>query len=174
MHAANPVFELYAQLFSFKASGFVIGCSTFFASEKEINEARQTGIQVPHAYCLLELANCDGEDLVKLRNPNGHAGWKGDWSRSSSKWTYDRKQQLGLDKEDEGVFWMSWADFTRLFAEVCVCRLLPGHLEARQGGWLPSVFGPGQAIEIEVYAVRERPPTHASSDGFPCSSTCSS
>ena len=144
--------ELYAQLYSFRTSGFVIGCSTFFHTDKEIAEARATGIQVPHAYCLLELANCDGEDLVKMRNPNGHAGWKGEWSRGSSKWTYDNKLALGLDKEDSGVFWMAWADFTRLFAEVCVCRLMPNHLEARQGGWLPSVFGAGQAVEIEVYA----------------------
>ena len=144
--------ELYAQLFSYKASGFLIGCSTFFHTEKEINEARATGIQVPHAYCLLELANVGGEDLVKMRNPNGNAGWKGDWSRYSNKWTYDLKQEVGLDKEDSGVFWMSWGDFCKLFAEVCICRLLPEHLEARQGGWLPSVFGCGQAIEVEVYA----------------------
>merc|ERR1711871_14974 len=64
----------------------------------------------------------------------------------------ERKQELGLDKEDSGVFWMSWTDFTRLFAEVTVCRLRPDHLEARQGGWLPSIFGAGQAMEIEVYA----------------------
>ena len=144
--------ELYAQLFSFKASGFVIGCSTFFHTEKEINEARATGIQVPHAYCLLELASVDDEPLVKLRNPNGHAGWRGDWSRGSSKWSYESRTQLRTDTEDSGVFWMSWADFTRLFAEVCVCRVLPNHLEARQGGWLPSIFGAGQAMEVEVYA----------------------
>lgn len=144
--------ELYAQLFSFKASGFVIGCSTFFATEKEIAEARATGIQVPHAYCLLELASVDDEPLVKLRNPNGHAGWKGDWSRGSSKWTYESRTQLKTDTEDSGVFWMSWADFTKLFAEVCVCRLKPDAIEARQGGWLPSIFGAGMAMEVEVYA----------------------
>ena len=81
------------------------------------------GLAGADPYGLLELANCDGEDLVKLRNPNGHAGWKGDWSRASSKWTYERKQRLGLDKEDSGVFWMSWADFTTWFAEVAVCRV---------------------------------------------------
>ena len=144
--------ELYAQLFSFRAAGFVVGCSTFFHTEKEIAEARAAGIQVPHAYCLLELTTCDGEELVKLRNPNGHAGWKGDWSRGSSKWTYESRQQLKTDTEDAGVFWMSWSDFTRLFAEVCVCRVLPQHLEARQGRWLASIFGAGQAMEVEVYA----------------------
>ena len=28
----------------------------------------------------------------------------------------------------------------------------PEYLEARQGGWLPSVFGAGQALMVEVYA----------------------
>ena len=46
--------------------------------------------QVPHAYCLLALSaspNDDAEPLVKLRNPNGHAGWRGAWSRGSPQWT---------------------------------------------------------------------------------------
>ena len=47
---------------------------------------------------------------------------------------------------------MSWGDFTRLFAELTICRLRPDYVEARQGGWLPSVFGAGQALAIEVYA----------------------
>lgn len=47
---------------------------------------------------------------------------------------------------------MSWHDFCRLFTEITVCRLLPDHLEARQGGWLPSVFGAGQALTVEVFA----------------------
>ena len=38
--------ELYAQLFSFRACGFVIGCSTFFVKEEEIIAARAVGIQV--------------------------------------------------------------------------------------------------------------------------------
>ena len=33
-----------------------------------------------------------------------------------------------------------------------VCHLLPDHVEARQTGWLPSCFNPGQALAIEVYA----------------------
>ena len=190
--------ELYYTLYSYKEAGFVIGCSTFFTKEEEINEARATGIQVPHAYGLLDMKESpldDGEQLVKLRNPNGHAGWRGEWSRHSSKWTYEAKQALGIDHEDAGVFWMrsadlqtepkracsgppllaccappalprlashkgpcsasqpgSWADFQRFFAEVTICRLRTDYVDARQGGWLPSVFGAGQAVMVEVYA----------------------
>ena len=100
--------ELYFKLFSYKEAGFVIGCSTFFTKEEEINEARATGIQVPHAYCLLDMKESphgDGEQLVKLRNPNGHAGWRGEWSRASSKWTYEAKQVSAAASATEQSGW---------------------------------------------------------------------
>ena len=33
-----------------------------------------------------------------------------------------------------------------------MCRLLPDQLEARQGGWLSSVFNAGQGLSIEAFA----------------------
>eukprot|EP00966_Prymnesium_polylepis_P313595 7246285-Prymnesium_polylepis.1 len=48
--------------------------------------------QFPHAYSMLDFADVDGEQLVKLRNPNGHAGWRGAWGKGSPQWTYDLKQ----------------------------------------------------------------------------------
>jgi len=47
---------------------------------------------------------------------------------------------------------MAWDDFYRLFAEVCVCRLVPELMEGRETGWLASVFNAGQAVTLEVYA----------------------
>ena len=73
-----------------------------------LNEARATGIQVPHAYCLLDMKESphgDGEQLVKLRNPNGHAGWRGEWSRASSKWTYEAKQVSAAASAAEQSGW---------------------------------------------------------------------
>ena len=52
----------------------------------------------------------------------------------------------------QGVFWMSFDDFAKYFIELTVCRLLPDHVEARRGGWLPSRFNCGEALAIEVYA----------------------
>ena len=55
--------------------------------------SRATSSQVPHAYCVLALTSlADGEQLIKLRNPNGHAGWRGDWGKGSPRWTYELKQ----------------------------------------------------------------------------------
>eukprot|EP00935_MAST-01C_sp_MAST-1C-sp1_P002725 g2725.t1 len=106
--------------------------------------------------------------LVKLRNPNAgglgldsttdsgwHGGWTGAWSYSSTEWTWKLKKDLGLDREDDGVFYMSWHDFTYFFHNLTICRLLPDYLEARQGGWLPSIFNAGQAVALDVYAHTE-------------------
>jgi len=81
--------------------------------------------------------------LVKLRNPNGHALWKGPWSydaqggrfeSSDVRWTRARRQRLNVGEDDQGVFWMGWPEFCSYFAELTVCRLLDesNHLEARQ------------------------------------------
>ena len=140
------------QLYSYKTSGFVIGASTFMLDKNKEAEARAKGLQIPHAYCVLALTEVDGEPLIKLRNPNGHAGWRGAWGRDSPQWTYDLKQELKLDQEDSGVFWMAWDDFCVYFAELAVCRLLPEHVEARQGGWLSSIFNAGNALALEVFA----------------------
>ena len=71
----------------------------------------------------------EGVQLVKLRNPNGHAGWRGPWSIGGRGWDAKSREQLRPSEEDEGVFWMLWEDFFRFFAELTVCRLLPDHLE---------------------------------------------
>jgi len=54
--------------------------------------------------------------LVKLRNPNGHAGWKGPWAYTCGaggtfhsddvRWTRSRRAALKLGADDGGVFWM--------------------------------------------------------------------
>ena len=80
---------------------------------------------------VLALTEVEGECLIKLRNPNGWGGWNGAWGRDSSRWTYDLRQEHGLDGEDKGVFWMAWDDFRAYFAELTICRLLPDRVEVR-------------------------------------------
>ena len=121
--------ELYVQMYSYKQAGYAVGASTFARDANTEAELRAKGLNVPHAYSLIEVRTLDGgsgeEQLVKLRNPNGHAGWSGPWGRDSPLWTYDLKKEVGLDGEDSGVFWMRWDDFLTCFLEVTVCKLLP-------------------------------------------------
>lgn len=50
--------------------------------------------------------------------------WLGDWSENSSKWTPDLRKQVGSGKtvSDHGLFWMSFADFTKYFSSIDICK----------------------------------------------------
>ena len=77
--------ELFAQLFSFRHSEYPVGASTFAAGNEALElEMKRLGLQCPHAYSVMALTAVgeDGTQLVKLRNPNGVALWKGDWSKA--------------------------------------------------------------------------------------------
>ena len=170
--------ELFGQLYSYMQSGFLVGASSFIvpgspSQDALLAEARGSGLQVPHAYGVLDVvalapdtavdfgaSKGRAQRLVKLRNPNGRAGWKGAWAydargagfhSADPRWTWSRRQQLKLSHEDQGVFWMGMDDFFKLFAEITVCRMLDDHLEARLPGWLASAFGPGEALALDVF-----------------------
>ncbi|KAJ8601962.1 hypothetical protein CTAYLR_004457 [Chrysophaeum taylorii] len=149
--ASDATLELFAQLYSFRESRFAVGASTFVhADDGEFEaEMRSLGLQTRHAYGVLDARQYEDELLVKLRNPNGVALWRGAYSQPSPH----ARSELGLDKEDQGVFWMRVSDFAKYFVELTVCRLVPeSYLDARAAGWLASRFGAGDAVCIDVYS----------------------
>jgi len=87
------------------------------------------GIIINHAYAILEvrtvplkgLLNLDKIRLLKIRNPWGEVEWNGPWSDNSTEWKSisDRqKKKLGLVISDDGIFWMAYQDFYRVFNNV--------------------------------------------------------
>ncbi|CAJ1362614.1 unnamed protein product [Effrenium voratum] len=82
------------------------------------------GLQAPHAYGILDLAEVvlDGrtEHLVKIRNPwgqNAPRTWKGKWGKDWTGWTPELQKQLkvtnssGVLMDDPmSIFWMSFDD----------------------------------------------------------------
>ena len=53
-----------------------------------------------------------GERLVKIRNPWGAEGYKGDWSDNSDLWTDQAKQEAGwVNDKGDGVFFMTVEDY---------------------------------------------------------------
>lgn len=62
--------------------------------------------------------------MVKLRNPwgNDHE-WNGDWSDKSTLWDLIPKQDQPDLNEADGIFWMNFADFSRIFGQVAVCEV---------------------------------------------------
>jgi len=89
------------------------------------------GIVAGHCYTLKSVKEELGVCLVELRNPWGEHEWQGDWSDRSPLWTQEMKDAFhptldegtsatdGTESED-GLFWMSAADFFQFFDGVSV------------------------------------------------------
>lgn len=86
-----------------------------------VREARlANGLVRGHAYTITKLVRFDhrGRDtrLVRIRNPWGNEQeWKGAWSDHSREWDLvdpDIKEEIGLVKQRDGEFWMSYEDVT--------------------------------------------------------------
>ncbi len=81
-------------------------------------QTQADGLVKGHAYTVLhaqELSN--GAKLVKLRNPWGEdSRQRGDYSDNSNLWTDALKQEAGFTAANDGITWMTIADFRRQFS----------------------------------------------------------
>ena len=71
--------------------------------------------------------------LVRIRNPWGNeTEWNGAWSDGSAEWQYipdEEKDNIGLNFENDGEFWMSYKDFRNNWDQLEICNLSPHALE---------------------------------------------
>jgi hypothetical protein len=109
-----------------------------------VDPETEAGIVPGHAYTVLHAQEALGQKLLKIRNPWGRFEWRGDWSDGSPLWTPEAKEAFKptFDKED-GVFWMSFADFLRYFDSLHVCF------------WHSSSGQPWHEDRVEVNFIRE-------------------
>ncbi|GMH43643.1 hypothetical protein BSKO_11565 [Bryopsis sp. KO-2023] len=88
------------------------------------------GLVESHAYALLAAYKVQTTRgtvrLVKLRNPWGSGEWNGAWSDHSPLWTNDLKNQVGMEDEDDGIFFMSFDDFRSYFGTLSICMYYEG------------------------------------------------
>jgi Calpain family cysteine protease len=108
--------------------GYIMVCGTECSDERE--EERDDGLYSGHAYSLINTARVKASDgkmhnIVQVRNPWGQGEWNGDWCDTSKLWTPELRKQLHADKGDDGIFWMSWEDFTTGFQTVGICKIQP-------------------------------------------------
>jgi len=95
------------------------------------------GIVRTHSYTVVRVVHTEDDAgqqlrLVQLRNPWGEGGeWKGAWSDlDRTKWTPAMRAKLRYDPDasggdgvaSDGLFWMPFDEFTRVFSNVGVCR----------------------------------------------------
>ena len=72
----------------------------------------ENGLSHSHAYTVVGVKTLStGDKLVKMRNPWGSEGFKGEWSDNSDKWTPALKEEVNLTKDmQDGYFYISIND----------------------------------------------------------------
>ncbi|CAH1777842.1 unnamed protein product [Owenia fusiformis] len=124
--------------------GSIMGCS-INANPDEMEAKLDNGLVIGHAYSVTAVKYVEVETptasgvipMVRVRNPWGNeCEWRGAWSDSSEEWQFvpdDEKEELGLSKEYDGEFWMSYEDFSTNFMRLEICNLGPDSLEDDDG-----------------------------------------
>ena len=119
--------KIWNQMLEATKQNFLVAASS--SHDTRNKKMEEKGIVAGHAYSCLgvqEVTTKNGTvKLVHLRNPWGYREWNGDWCDSSKKWTDDIRKQCGKKKgkEDDGSFWMSFADFIKYYDYVDICHL---------------------------------------------------
>lgn len=139
----NELWEVMKQAYKL---GSLSGCG-IIVNEGERQEGRKAnGLIVGHAYSVTKIVEIGPKNryfgalsanstafysdkicLLKLRNPwANHEEWLGPFSDRSPEWnriSEDVKLDLGLVRENDGEFWIPYADFLRNFSTLDYCHL---------------------------------------------------
>eukprot|EP00347_Sterkiella_histriomuscorum_P016663 403352333 len=119
--------NLWSKLMEAEKKGFLIAASAGKTdASKEL--LKNLGLVGSHSYGVLDvrevtLDNGRQEKLIKIRNPWGNFEWNGDWGDESKLWTPSLEKQVGLQKQNDGIFFMNMKDFCHYFGRVQICRI---------------------------------------------------
>lgn len=124
--------ELFSIILKGLRRGDLMGCS-ITAAPNQIEAKGDLGLVKGHAYSVTgaTTVNVYGREveLVRVRNPWGNEReWEGAWGDRSSEWrklSDSEKRNLNLSFEDDGEFWMSFADFIKYYDKLEICHLGP-------------------------------------------------
>ncbi|XP_022217684.2 calpain-B [Drosophila obscura] len=148
--------NLFSIMMKAAERGSMMGCS--LEPDPHVLEAEtREGLIRGHAYsitkvCLMDIStpNRQGKmPMIRMRNPWGNdAEWSGPWSDSSAEWRFipeHAKEEIGLNFDRDGEFWMSFQDFLNHFDRVEICNLNPDSLTEDQQNssrrkWEMSMF----------------------------------
>ncbi|VIO99042.1 calpain D, putative [Brugia malayi] len=144
---------IWAQLLSMREAGFIMGCSCG-SGRRYVNEAefRRVGLQIRHAYSLLDVKEYNNQRVVRLRNPWGSFTWNGPWCDTWSGWDETSRRILLPDGPEAGAFWMPFLDFMQRFdsVEVAKVRSAQGWKEIRVDCSIPQFWGKENVIGFQL------------------------
>jgi len=120
--------RLWVEMMEKLRTEHVIGCS-MNTKGQERPQTTKKGILLNRAYAMVTGGEFEDYRLMRLRIPldptDGVVEWNGKWSDKSSAWTNRLRQMLNFSgDQDDGTFWMEYADFCRHFNKVYMCRML--------------------------------------------------
>lgn len=142
--------EMWNRTSEWDKSQYLITAAT---KELSAQKTSQVGLVKEHAYSVLRVVEVDNEifgltsnnpedkvtRLLNMRNPWGVFEWTGDWSDSSSKWTPQLINCLGVNlNANDGDFWISWEDFLQNFDTLTVCKISGWHELRIKGKFVKS------------------------------------
>ncbi|XP_046876368.1 calpain-5-like isoform X2 [Hypomesus transpacificus] len=119
-------------------------CSSIEAASHEIEARMPCGLVKGHAYAVTEMKSVHLEKegqavpLIRMRNPWGKTEWNGAWSDSSAEWKNIggvERNKLGITVQDDGEFWMSFADWCKYFTFADVCHVINTPLDGINNPW---------------------------------------
>lgn len=89
------------------------------------------GIVKNHAYTLINAYefNHEGENvrLLQIRNPWANTEWTGAWSDEDSRWTPELRKKFNHNSADDGLFFMPFDDFAKIFVHTFIARSRDGY-----------------------------------------------
>jgi hypothetical protein len=77
------------------------------------------GLYPAFCYTILDIAEYNGEKLVRLRNTKGTTEWNGAWSDHDKRWD-DIQEEFRAEKKNEGIFYMPFTDFQNMFEFITI------------------------------------------------------
>ncbi|XP_036978284.1 calpain-12 [Acanthopagrus latus] len=127
---------LWRSLTAALSRGSLLSCFIQAKSYLEVGKVSGNGLIKGHAYALTDTDKVtkasDEILLLRLRNPWGFVEYSGPWSDKGKEWDdVDKaeKERIELKKTEDGEFWISSEDFSKLFDIVELCSVNPDSLE---------------------------------------------
>lgn len=133
-----------------------MGCS--LSSGYFFESVTEEGLVRGHAYSItavksVELGGDRGKiSLIRIRNPWGNAiEWKGDWADSTDEWdaiTPEQREELRINFDKDGEFWMSFEDFKKCWDLLEVSHLTADPFQDKNFKikWKASYFHEGSWV----------------------------
>ena len=124
----HPDERLWDEMMEKMKTEHVIGCANNTKGQPRPNTTKK-GIELNRAYAVVTGGDFEDRKLMRLRiplSPDGTAKeWNGRWSDKSGQWSSRMMQMLHYSRDDnDGTFWMEYADFCKHFNKVYMCRML--------------------------------------------------